>query len=105
MTSTASPSERASEIIPTSEGEGTSPSMWIAKMLPATAVARMCGGTTLTIAELMGPVEANRHSSAATMAVQYTGGAGAARATSVSGAAASVAAPETQKYACFDTRR
>ena len=35
-----------------------------------TPVARIAGGTTLTIAELIGPVEANRSSSAATMAVQ-----------------------------------
>src|SRR2546430_12224520 len=54
----------------------------------ATAVARTCGDTTFTIVELTGPVDANRSSSAATMAVQYTGGADAARATSVRGAAA-----------------
>src|SRR6266550_3053872 len=105
MMSTASPSERASESTPTRDGEGTSPRRWIVKMLRATAVARMWGATTLTIAELIGPVEANRHSSAATIAVQYTAGCGAASATSVSGAAASVTTPETQRYACRETRR
>src|SRR6266581_105283 len=60
-------SERASEIAPTRYGEGTSPRIWIAKMLRATAVARVCGDTALTMAELIGPVEAKRHSSAATM--------------------------------------
>src|SRR5439155_22232785 len=73
-------------------------------MLSATAVARTCGDTTFTIVELTGPVDANRSSSAATMAVQYTGGADAARATSVRGAAASVATPDTQRYACRDRR-
>src|SRR3989441_11429992 len=105
MISTASPSERASDSTPTRDGEGTSPKRWIVKMLKATAVARMCGETTLTIAELIGPVEANRHSSAATMAGQYTAGRGAASATRVSGAAASVTTPETQRDACRDTLR
>src|SRR5439155_11232998 len=104
MISIASPSERASEIAPTSDGDGTSPRMCIVKMLSATAVARTCGDTTFTIVELTGPVDANRSSSAATMAVQYTGGADAARATSVRGAAASVATPDTQRYACRDRR-
>ena len=40
------------------------------KMLSATAVARTWGDTTFTIVELMGPVDANSSSSAATMAVQ-----------------------------------
>src|SRR5205807_39935 len=71
----------------------------------ATAVARICGETTLTIAELIGPVEANRHNSAATIAVQYTAGRGAASASSVSGAATSVTKPETQRYAWRETRR
>src|SRR5438105_3983605 len=101
---TAWPSDPASDIRPTSEGDGTSPSTWITKMLSATAVARMCGETTLTIAELMGPVDAKRHSSAATMAGQYTLGCRAARATSVSGAASSVTTPDIQRYACRDTR-
>src|SRR5438093_565559 len=79
MISTASPRERASEIAPTRDGDGTSPRTWIAKMLTATAVARMCGATTLTIVDLMGPVDAKSSSSAATMAVQYTRGAGGAR--------------------------
>src|SRR5881296_193827 len=73
-------------------------------MLNATAVARMRGDTAFTIAELIGPVEANRHNSAATMAGQYSAGAGAARATSVSGAATRVAPPESHRYACFETR-
>src|SRR6266436_1942839 len=72
-------------------------------MLSATAVARMCGETSLTIAELTGPVDANRHSSAATIAGQYTEGCGAARARNVSGAARSVTAPESHRYACRET--
>src|SRR5207245_1302340 len=40
MISTASPSERASEIAPTRDGDGTSPSTWIVKMLTDTAVER-----------------------------------------------------------------
>src|SRR5213592_504880 len=78
--------------------------MWMVKMLKATAVARMWGETTLTIAELTGPVEANRQSSAATIAAQYTLGCGAARATSVSGAATRVTMPESHRYAWCDTR-
>src|SRR5437773_11270913 len=105
MISIASPRERASEIAPTRDGDGTSPRTWIVKMLTATAVARMCGDTTLTIVELMGPVDAKSSSSAATMAVQYTGGAGAARAAKVSGAAASVATPDTHRYACRSEER
>ena len=72
-------------------------------MLNATAVARMWGDTAFTMAELIGPVDANRHSSASTMAIQYRAGADAARATSVSGAAASVTTPDTHRYACFET--
>src|SRR2546422_853608 len=68
--STASPSDRASEIIPTSAGDGTSPSVWIVKMLKATAVARIAGDTTLTMVELIGPVETNISTSAATIAAQ-----------------------------------
>jgi len=51
-------------------GEGTSPKRWIARMLTATAVARVAGGTALMIAELIRPVDANSSSSAATMLVQ-----------------------------------
>src|SRR5207237_8306584 len=69
-------------------------------MLNATAVARIPGSTTLTIVELIGPVDANRQSSAATMALQYTAGVSAVRARSVRGAAASVATPDSQRYAC-----
>src|SRR5437870_4782553 len=105
MINTASARERASEMAPTSDGDGTSPRMWIVKMLNATAVARMCGETTLTIAELIGPVEANRHSSAATIAAQYTAGRGTASATSTRGAATSVATPDTHRYACRESRR
>src|SRR5437762_2372456 len=97
MISTACPRERASEIAPTSDGDGTSPRRWIEKMLRATAVARISGATTLTIVELIGPVDANSSSSAVTMAVQYTEGAGAARAARVSGAAPSVATPEIHR--------
>jgi hypothetical protein len=39
-------------------------------MLTATAVARISGATRLMIAELIGPVEANSSSSAATMPPQ-----------------------------------
>src|SRR2546422_7389751 len=70
MINTACASERASEIAPTRDGDGTSPRMWIVKMLTATPVARMCGATTFTIVELTGPVEANNSSSATTIAVQ-----------------------------------
>src|SRR2546427_4185674 len=70
------------------------------KMLSATAVAHIPGDTTFTIAELIGPVEANRHSSAATMAGQYTAGRGDDSASKVSGAASRVAPPDTHKYAC-----
>src|SRR5947209_16519259 len=68
--STASPSDRASEIIPTSAGDGTSPSVWIVKMLRATAVARIAGDTTLTMVELIGPVEMNISTWAVTSAAQ-----------------------------------
>ena len=49
-------------------------------MLTAKAVARMRGSTTLTMVELIGPVDANRQSSAATIAVQYTAGVAAVNA-------------------------
>src|SRR5436309_13480467 len=105
MISTASPSERASDSRPTRDGEGTSPKRWIVKMLKATAVARMCGETTLTIAELIGPVEANRHSSGGTMAAEYTAGCGAASATRATGAGMSVTTHDHQRDARRDTRR
>src|SRR2546430_8905867 len=73
-------------------------------MLAATAVARMRGSTTLTIIELIGPVDANRHSSATTIAVQYSAGGAAVRATGVRGAATSVTTPESQRYACRERR-
>src|SRR5437763_16305392 len=69
-------------------------------MLTATAVARIRGSTTFTIIELMGLVEANRQSSASTIALQYTAGGGAVRATNVRGAAASVPGPDSQRYGC-----
>src|SRR6266540_1460350 len=72
-------------------------------MLSATAVARMLGDTSFTIAELTGPVDANRQSSAAIIAGQYTYGCGAASARSVSGAARSVTTPESHRYACRET--
>src|SRR5438045_9349308 len=74
-------------------------------MLTATAVARILGSTTFTIIELMGLVEANRQSSAATIALQYTAGVGAVRATSVRGAPASVTGPDSQRYACRERDR
>src|SRR5256885_12174181 len=74
-------------------------------MLTAKAVARMRGSTTLTMVELIGPVDANRQTSAATIAVQYTAGVAAVRATSVRGAATSVTTPESQRYACRERRR
>src|SRR5438876_4353890 len=77
----------------------------MAKMLSATAVARIPGATKFTIAELIGPVEANRQSSAHTIAGQYTAGRGDSRAIKLSGAAMSVAAPDTLRYACFVKRR
>ena len=104
MISIACASERASEIAPTKAGDGTSPRMWIVKMLNATAVARMWGDTAFTIAELIGPVDANRHSSATMIATQYRAGARAARATKVRGAATKVTPPDSHMYACFETR-
>src|SRR3989442_16024257 len=95
--STASPSDRASEIIPTSAGDGTSPSVWIVKMLRATAVARIAGDTTLTIVELIGPVEMNISTWAVTSAAQKRPGRVATSASRNSGAASRVASPETQR--------
>src|SRR5258708_40091627 len=103
MISTAWSRERASEMAPTSDGDGTSPSTWMAKMLRATAVARMCGETRLTMAELIGPVDANRHSSAATIAVQYTAGGVAARARGVGGAPARGTRPRAPRGARLHT--
>src|SRR5207253_11122872 len=74
-------------------------------MLTATAVARILGSTTFTIIELMGLVEANRQSSAATIALQYTAGVSAVRARRVRGAAARVVAPDNQRYACREGER
>src|SRR5919204_4940560 len=58
----------------------------------------------LTIVELIGPVDANKHSSAATIAGQYTLGWEAASAASVSGAATSVAIPDIHRYAWLEVR-
>src|SRR5438445_3852243 len=68
-------------------------------MLTATAVARVAAGTTLTIAELIRPVDANSSSSAATMLVQYTAGAATASARNASGAATRDARPDSHRYA------
>src|SRR6266571_604856 len=73
-------------------------------MLTATAVARSSGATTFTIAELIGPVDANSSTSATTIAAQYTAGTGDVSATSATGAATSVAIPETQRYDCLVSR-
>src|SRR5438552_14749766 len=72
-------------------------------MLTATAVARISGATTFTIAEFTGPVDANNSSCASTMAVQYTAGVAAVTPTRASGAAISVAMPDTHRYDCFVT--
>ena len=57
------------EIAPMIGGEGTSPSRWMARIERATAVALSVGATRLTMAELIGPVDANRRSSAITIAL------------------------------------
>src|SRR5437016_13910072 len=69
------------------------------RMLTATALARISGATRFTMAELIGPVDENSSNSASTSAVQYTTGLGASNATSPTGAATSVATPETHRYA------
>src|SRR6266496_5169380 len=70
MIRTARVNDVASDIAPINVGDGTSPSICIVKILTATAVARISGATTFTIAELMGPVDENNSSCASTMAVQ-----------------------------------
>ena len=69
-----------------------------------TAVARSVGATTLTIAELIGPVDMKIKISAITIAVRYVPRCELETATNVAGAARSVAIPETQRYDCFDLR-
>src|SRR6266496_3900569 len=93
----AVPRDVASERAPIKGGDGTSPSRGMPRIERATAVARSVGATTLTMAELMGPVEAKRSSSVITMADMYTARVGERKATSAAGAAASVAHPETRR--------
>src|SRR5256885_12497221 len=67
----------------------------------ASALARSCGGTTFTIAEFTGPVDAKTRISEITIAVMYTGFDGLVNATNAIGPAISVATPQTHKYDCF----
>src|SRR2546430_3154004 len=66
----------------------------------ASALARSCGGTTFTIAEFTGPVDAKTRISEITIAVMYTGFDGLVNATNAIGAAMSVATPHTHRYDC-----
>src|SRR2546428_10455246 len=74
-------------------------------MLRATAVARIAGDTTLTMVELIGPVEMNISTSAATIAAQKRPGRVATSASRNSGAASRGASPETQREARREKRR
>src|SRR5262249_14144410 len=99
-TGTQVASDEAWEITSISGGEGTSPSRCMKKTCAAIAVARIVGGTILTVAALMGPVEVNRRTSATTVADQNTAGVLAVKTRSATGAAMSVAIPDTHQYAC-----
>src|SRR5438093_1721974 len=86
-------------------GEGMSPRKCITKTDRPRAVARSAGATALMIAELTGPVLMKIRISAITIAVKNTPRLGSLSATYVTGAASSVAIPETHKYDCFDFLR
>src|SRR2546428_11757775 len=88
MMSMASASERASEMAPTTAGDGTSPRMWIAKMLVATAVARLGGGATVTKGGFTGPGGADKQSPPPPNARPERTGAGAPGGTTGGGGAA-----------------
>src|SRR5262249_27577913 len=96
-TSTPVASDEASEITPISGGEGTSPSRCMKKTCAAIAVARIVGGTRLTVSALMGPVEVNRRPAATRVADQNTAGVLAVKTRSATGAAMSVAIPDTHQ--------
>src|SRR6266542_3840621 len=97
--------EVASEIFPISGGDGMSPSKCMTKTERPKAVARSAGATAFTIAEFTGPVDMKMSSSAITIAVRYTACRESDNATYVTGAAISVAMPETHRYDCFVQRR
>ena len=61
-------SEVASESMPISGGDGTSPSRCITRIESPTAVARSFGATALRIAEFTGPVLMKMKTSATAMA-------------------------------------
>src|SRR6266571_1320029 len=97
--------EVACEITPMIGGEGMSPRKCMRKTERPRAVARSAGATALMIAEFTGPVLMKIRISAITIAVRKTPRLGSLRATYVTGAATSVAIPETQRYDAFDLRR
>jgi len=55
---------------PMRNGEGTSPSTWMAKTLSAMAVARSVAETKVDDGRIDRPVDKNRHSCAATIHVK-----------------------------------
>src|SRR2546430_3645153 len=70
------------------------------KICAAIAVARIVGETMVTVTALIGPVDAKSRISAITVAGQKIVGDGAMNTRTATGAAASVAIPDTHKYAC-----
>src|SRR5579862_2681316 len=99
MIMTACANVSRSDHQPMSVGEIASPKRWMAKIESAMAAARSTGGTSETIAALMGPVEANTSSSHAMSTGQNVPILGVASAHHASGAAASVVMPETHRLA------
>src|ERR1700684_1918726 len=89
--------DEASDKAPIRNGEGTSPSTWMANTLSAMAVARSVAETRLMMAALIGPVDKNKHSCAATIQVTYTVCEVVVSASHTQGAAIKVAIADSHR--------
>ena len=94
---TAASKDDASDKAPMRKGEGTSPSTWMTKTLSAMAVARSVAETRLMMAALIGPVDRNRHSCAATIQVTYPACDVVVSASHTQGAAIKVAIADSHR--------
>src|SRR5207249_8417801 len=94
-TARARPLKSAS--IPMIGGEMASPSAWMTKMQTAIAIARIPGGTMLTITTLTGPVLRKRKNSAIKRLGLKIMGDTAVRASQAGRMAATVAPPESHR--------
>ena len=94
---TACARDDASDKAPMRNGEGTSPSRWMAKTPSAIALALSVATTRLTMAALIGPVDKKRHNCAATIHVRYRVWSTVVSAIHTQGAATSVAIADNHR--------